>query len=731
MGELKRAFRPTRCIILAAAILLNLCLFAYQMMEGHSLTEFKDVRMQYEYLMQRYAALPLSESLQTVTEDKIYEGEFGTYYDSLSEKNQNALVAELKRMKNKIPYLEGYERSVDEVLERAEAMQKRSLFNKKGSFSYSNVIHTGKDFERVNDVSVMLDSDRGVEEFIHYKMLYYIAGALMLMFVYDLMAERTNGVWHIVHGAKYGREKLAVRRTGLLVFESFIVTAGLYITTFLEAMSFWGGWSDLINPIQTITDFGKFTYAYSKIGYIIILFGISWMVLACLSVILWMAFVSLRNRNYTLVVVGIFIGIEIFLYKKIEIQSSLSALHFVNVVSLLGINELYSGYLNWGFKNTVVSAFSLTISCLIIISILAVVVLIIRGSRIRPEKKTTVFGRVMVRITSGYQKCFMHFAITFKEFHKFLITSKGYIFVGIIILISLYSCSTSEIKYSEAQKERDAVYAQHGGENYTYIQTMIDEKKQLLNEATESFKSKAKEYQDGLITLEEYSAEMNELSYAQVSLKQIEEYDNKMQYLEQTQERYGVRGWIISDRGYDMVFGEKSKSREMLLLIVLLIGTMLILSESNVLEYDSGMHKLLNGSCNGRSWLTRRKIYAAVILTVLMFVIVYVIDFLYLKERFCFVYMNAPLASLSFVKDYMGYGMFASEDLYIWLISMSIGNVIFLRILLRLFILIISMGIAMLMSRFAGRSKARVLTWVVILMWAVFVYGLVKWTMIL
>ncbi|MDO5402655.1 MAG: hypothetical protein Q4F11_04375, partial [Eubacteriales bacterium] len=199
----------------------------------------------------------------------------------------------------------------------------------------------------------------------------------------------------------------------------------------------------------------------------------------------------------------------------------------------------------------------------------------------------------------------------------------------------------------------------------------------------------------------------------------------------QTQERYGVRGWIISDRGYDLVLGEKSKSREMILLIVLLIGIMLILSENNLLEYDSGMHKLLNGSRNGRSWLTRRKIYAAVILSTLMFAIVYVIDFLYLKERFDFVHMNAPLASLSFVKDYMGYGIFASEGLYTWLISMSIGDVIGLRLVLRLVILIVSMGISLAMSRFAGKRKARVLTWIVILMWSVYVYSFVKWAMLL
>lgn len=66
-------------------------------------------------------------------------------------------------------------------------MKRFRIFSKQNTFSYSNILRTAQDFERVQNVELKLDNDKGADVFIHYNLMYYIAAALMVAVIYSLL----------------------------------------------------------------------------------------------------------------------------------------------------------------------------------------------------------------------------------------------------------------------------------------------------------------------------------------------------------------------------------------------------------------------------------------------------------------------------------------------------------------------------------------------------------------
>ncbi len=83
------------------------------------------------------------------------------------------------------------------------------------------------------------------------------------------------------------------------------------------------------------------------------------------------------------------------------------------------------------------------------------------------------------------------------------------------------------------------------------------------------------------------------------------EFSDKLAYIDDVNEQYGIDVWIISERGYTEVACNGSTMRETMILIALVIAVMFITSENIGIEYSTGMELLLNGSRNGQQ---RRRI---------------------------------------------------------------------------------------------------------------------------
>ena len=703
MGEVKRVFHKKMWILIAVAVLGNLCLFLYSELAGRSFTEMFFAAGQYQKLVERYENMSLEQAQERLgtefgnirkyakilkqenspeetkepvqneiqnsqtaenaaqkqtSEELLSEVDEGSremiaYHQSLTAQQQTQLELQLKQLRSKLEYLNGYEASIDTVMANAENMKRFRLFD-----------------------------------------------------------ERENGMWQIVHNTPNGRTVLALKRLLLLAGGSFAILFLLYGTTFLTAMLLYGGVKDLANPVQTFVDFGKFTYTLSKGAYILRLFFLSWFILAAFSIILWALFMAFRNRNHTLICTAAFVGIEILVYQKIEVQSVYNVFHYINVVSFLKISDLYSTYINWGFQNYVFSVFSVALFFLTVCSLFCGIFAVMRYAAMRPNTKVSLLSRMFTAVHGQYQRVFAKYPVVLKELHKLVITGKALWAVAALIIIAAYFSTTGQMTFTDAQKEYDKMYLEHGGKEYGYIEDYVQERLEAYRQAQEALEEAAAAYETGEIELKEYTAAVSALQYQRQVVNTIQEYQSKLSYAEQIRETTGQEIWLVSDRGYEEIFGKYSRQREFILILALVTAIMIIVSESIAMEYRTGMYQIVHSAPNGRAAVMRWKITACVVLTIGLMAAVYGIDIWNLHHIYGMPYLAAPALSLTFLENAWG-GLAGHVSILGWLMIL---------LLVRLVVALFTMTAAMLVSRAIGKKGNRalmpaVLAGVILLVW--------------
>ena len=157
-------------------------------------------------------------------------------------------------------YIKNYHEEVNAIIDNADKLKKYSIFNKAGSFSYANILQTARDFERVKNVILPEDEYKGVQAYTTYYYQYFFTMLVMMFVIYDMFAQRDNGMWSITYSCANGRIMYAIKQTGVIVVTGAFTHTLIYWSTFIAAMLQRGGVRDLVNPVQTIETFDKFTY---------------------------------------------------------------------------------------------------------------------------------------------------------------------------------------------------------------------------------------------------------------------------------------------------------------------------------------------------------------------------------------------------------------------------------------------------------------------------------------
>ena len=85
-------------------------------------------------------------------------------------------------------------------------------------------------------------------------------------------------------------------------------------------------------------------------------------------------------------------------------------------------------------------------------------------------------------------------------------------------------------------------------------------------------------------------------------LDNMSEYMQQIEYVSQIKEQYGIDAYVMSQRGYDQIFGSKGATRKLLIYIILGFGVVLIAETENSVEYKNGMNMLIGSSKKGRRW---------------------------------------------------------------------------------------------------------------------------------
>ena len=591
-------------------------------------------------------------------------------------------------------YLEEYSDSVNSVIDNADKLKKYSIFTKAGSFSYANILQTADDFRRVADVNVFEDEYKGVKNFTGYYYQYFFSMALMLIVIYDLFAQRDNGMWQLTYGSSKGRVILAIKQTGVIAAASVLVHTIMYWTTFIATMIQRGGFKDLASPIQNIDTFAKFTYPWSKIQYIMVLYVISQMCIMALALIIWSVFVLFRNRNLAMVVFLIFAAVEQFIYSHIDIHSVFNWLHYINIINIININATFSSYRNWGVGTYVFPVFSVVLFVHMICACIMAYIAVNVSETMKPHKNTTFVKRFTDWVSGGCQKILARLPLLVKEMHKFIFTTHCGWVVVVMLIVTAYVCQTGQYYYTDDNKYMDREYAEHGGTDYTYFQNYLDD----LYRQRDELQSEIDSYGDVMTRDEDIDIQtyINLKTKQQQLLKLIEsrrEYADKIEYIGHIDETYGVKAWMISDRGYEVISGGKGMYRRIMVSLALICGLMLMAADSGLLEGASGMILFERSTALGRNKMKRNKYLSCIIIAVIMSVVICGMEFLWMWHIYGMPYLNAPLVSLTFMGNKLGRGLYSAGAARWLLLHVTICQYMIMQYIAKLVIcLVLSVG---------------------------------------
>lgn len=552
-------------------------------------------------------------------------------------------------------YLEEYSDSVNSVIDNADKLKKYSIFTKAGSFSYANILQTADDFMRVADVNVFEDEYKGVKNFTGYYYQYFFSMALMLIVIYDLFAQRDNGMWQLTYGSSKGRVILAIKQIGVIAVAAVLVHTVMYWTTFIAAMIQSGGFKDLANPIQNIDTFAKFTYPWSKIQYIMALYVISLMCIMALALIIWSVFVLFRNRNLAMVVFLIFAAVEQFIYSHIDIHSIWNGLHYINIISIVNINATFSSYRNWGFGTFVFPVFSASMFVLIIITCIMTYIAINVFSVMKPYRNVSLIARLTDRISAVYQKVLFKFPDVVKELHKLIFSNRCVWVIAAMFVVSAYVCASGQYHYTDDNKHMDEEYVLHGGADYTYFQDYLEELQKKYDEVEAQISRYASETYENVDPVMFMNLKQREQQIVK-EIKRSREYSDKIEYIGHIEDDYNTNAWFISDRGYEVILGDKGLYRRIMITLAIISGIMIISAGSERIEYKSGMILLERSSAEGRKKIVRDKYIANIILTAALMVAIHGMELIWMRNIYGMPYLNAPVVSLTFMGNVLESG---------------------------------------------------------------------------
>lgn len=525
MNEFRRLINRKVVIGFIALLIINVSLYVYQQTKGAGIKELRFETAQRQWCVDYYGNYDIEVAINAVDSDikrilsyrkadkqgvaesdvqpgveseaavDNYTSEVLEKYKSLSESEQLLFLTVLRDIESQLEYIKKYPEDMKQIQTNAQQLMTFSIFSDKNSFTYNNIVKTGKDFEKVADVSLYLVNNKAAGSFVNYYYTFYFALIIMVFIIYGLSGERDNGMWGIVHSAGSGRLRLALHRLFIIAGSGVVITAGLYFTTFAVALLLYGGAGVLNAPVQSIQAFERFAVPMSQMGFVLYNYVYSTFAVLVLSVALWAVFVVNRKRNHALILTGVIAGLEVFMYYKIGLHSIYSAFKQINIVRLMKVNEVISTYANRGKGSFVISEPAIMFWALMVLLVLSVAACIAGTVLMRPSQGKNVLTQITDKLYAGYQHIFANVPVVFKELHKLLVTSRGITVIVVLMLVVMYFISYGKMAFSDNSRERDRIYIEKGGADYSQITALIDERRADYMQAVQKSMEASEQYE--------------------------------------------------------------------------------------------------------------------------------------------------------------------------------------------------------------------------------------------
>lgn len=518
----------------------------------------------------------------------------------------------------------GYQDYIAQIQDDAENMLQVSIFQKDGKFSNRNIKKTVKDFEGMGELVPEADISRGVvmatgflpTDFIGITMVFALC-------IFLILNEKQTGQIALTTPTSLGGWQTAGAKIAVLFVSSMVVFLLLYIGNYVSAQITYG-FGDLSRLVQSIPEYQSSILIMSLGEYLI------WFCFLKVTVYFLIGlaafFICLRMQNWSRVLAVIFavFGLSLAAYELIPENSAASALKYINLFYFLQTDKLAMTYKNvnlFGYPVGILPVFLVAV-CLGILILAGLSLAMMQGKYVLWYGKNRIGNKKHPSGTKG--------TLYFFEFLKIQRKSAVVLVLLIFAVIQLYRIQN----YSYFEKPDDLYFRTYMNylsgpvdkETIAYVEEENTRYEKLMSQS--NTEENSNELYDALLPYNAWQMTLQE--YQRIS--------------EENQE--GKNLSMVYPAGFLQLMGQNING-DMVSAFLLALILSICLSGVFSGDFEGRMDLLISTTAGGRQNTLKAKRKVSVLISAVVFILVYAADFIMYAQKIGMKEFSAPLQSIS------------------------------------------------------------------------------------
>ncbi len=495
------------------------------------------------------------------------------------------------------------------VRDEAVRMSTSPIFNKKDSFSASNIQKTAEDFKPCLEIQPQICDDQFFKVFHDWNIGDILAIFMVLIIAATLfLKEQENGMVYLIHSTPNGRLATSIAKltAGLLLSAAIIVSFSgeeLLLTGLMFGFPQW----DI--PVQSVPVFRECTYIISIRGYIALFFLQKIAAMVMLMAVFAFFVPLFRNSQLVYFFMIVVTALEYVFFRFLHPSSYLNILKFLNLFYLFSPVNFFTEYQNLNFFGHALGIFPFLLTFWIVTTFV-LTYFYCRFSIHKPELSISMkVFHLPVHPERGTV------SLMWQEGWRAFFSGKG-ILVWILAIFLAVSWYQDFPQRTMGQEE--AGYYQYvrkfGGKLTPEKEAEIDEAKERLDNIYEMYDSLAQSYRNKEITADEYNEKKMEIYLLEQTEDGFRAFRDQYFDLQILQARE-IEASILDQPSLDFLFKNRTRDFVVATLTILLL-MMVIIPMGHTGE---NMERLIRSTPKGRLALfSRRMIYTVVFALVML-----------------------------------------------------------------------------------------------------------------
>ena len=486
--------------------------------------------------------------------------------------------------------LENYRSFLSSISQRAEELSGIGVFSEENSFAYRNIQKTEQDFAHLQGLPVTAGgSPDGLEAFSRYYLTDFLA---LFLILFDctllLSSEEKRGMRRLIRSTRRGGAALTANQLGALFLAGLGSAALLYGSNILCSAAVMG-FGDLGRFVQSMDPFRNLPFALTVWQYLLVFLG-GKLLAVCAAMAVCAAFFHLfGNGKAAILLFSVVCALSFLAWRFFPSQSVWAGFKYLSPFGLFDVYQNLCVYRNLNFFGYPVSLSALWL----IVSVL----LFLAGSLVSllsqkwelelpfaiPQRKR--------KSKTGAVSLLRH------ELYKSIIGRKGWVCLALAVVWCVSTTSTTPYNAGTWEDQcYTSYYYQVSGPFTPEKEAFLLAEQKKFEEIPGRFDQLAEEYQQGLMSQEEYLDETQRLTYDATFQSGFDQIMKQYDSLKELESR-GISGRILHKTSVENLLSMLTEDHKRAVVFLLLL--ILAVTGLTAYDYESGLRPLIQSTEKG------------------------------------------------------------------------------------------------------------------------------------